>query len=621
VSGFVAVLNLDGAPVDRQILGRMTEALAFRGPDAQRVWIDGHVGLGHTLLATVDDFPEPARPCSIDGRIRIVADARVDGRSELMAKLAAKMGGVRADASDPELILHAYAAWGDACVDHLIGDFAFVIWDSPRRRLFAARDHFGVKPLYYARTRQSVLVSNTIDALSLHPLVSAELNESAVGDFLLFGQLVEPTTTVFADIQRVPAAHVFSCAAGSVRLTRYWSLAIEPPLRLRKQSDYVEQFTELLRTAVGDRMRTSHIALYMSGGLDSSSVASVARELSPKASLRAHTAVYDELIPDDERHFSGRVAGHLGIPIEYLAADSRVLSQDWANHSTPEPVAAPLHAVFNDLCTKISADSRVALTGYGGDPGLLAWPGSMSNMLSWDGMRGLAATLIASLVRYRRLPRIGLRTALRRRLNRPADMASPPSWLSPDFASRLDIEERWKRQMSPTVPKHPFRQSAYDSLVNPFWAFRFESHDAGFTGRTIEFRHPFFDLRLMRFMLSLPSLPWCVDKHILRESTRGRLPEDVRIRPKTPLRTDPVPILLRNHPEVAENFRPTPGLDRFVVGEEARQLLATSDDSASAWANLRPYSLSNWLCQRMPAMTSVVEGAAPYSEVCGTVQS
>lgn len=621
MSGFVAVLNLDGAPVDRQLLGAMTGALAFRGPDAQRVWMDGQVGLGHTLLATVDDFPEPAQPYSIDGRIWIVADARVDGRSELMAKLAAKTDAVRASASDPELILHAYDVWGEACVDHLVGDFSFVIWDGPRRRLFGARDHFGVKPLYYAQPAQSVLVSNTIDSLRLHPLVSDELNESAVGDFLLFGELVEPTTTIFAHIQRVPAAHSFSCAAEGVKLVRYWSLPIDPPLRLRKPSDYVEQFTGLLRTAVSDRLRTDEVAVFMSGGLDSSSVAAVARELRPQASLRAHTIVYDELIPDDERYYAGRVADHLRIPIDYLAADSYGLFQNWSDSFKPEPVTEPTPAIFGDLCTNISANARVALTGYGGDPGLLVWPGSMSNMLSWDGMRGLAATLIASLLRYRRLPRIGLRTALRRRLNRQPDLASPPSWLSPDFAARLDIEERWKRQMSPIVPQHPFRQSAYDSLVNPFWAFLFESYDAGFTRRTIEFRHPFFDLRLMRFMQSLPSLPWCVDKHTLRESTRGRLPEDVRVRPKTPFRTDPVPILLRKHPKVAENLRPAPGLDRFVVGEEARRLLAASNDSASAWVNLRPYSLNYWLCQQMPKMTSVVEGTAPYSETCDSVAS
>jgi asparagine synthase (glutamine-hydrolysing) len=619
VSGLVAVLNLDGTPADRQILERMTETLAFRGPDAQRVWTDGYVGLGHTLLATVDDFPEPAQPCSVNGRTWIVADARVDGRSDLIAKLSAKTGPVPADASDPELILFAYAAWGDACVDHLIGDFAFVIWDGARHRLFGARDHFGVKPLYYAQTAESVVVSNTIDALREHPQVSGELNESAVGDFLLFGELVEPGMTVFADIRRLPAAHTLSCAAGTVSTARYWSLPIDAPLRLRKPSDYVEQFTDLLRTAVSDRLRTDQIAIFMSGGLDSSSVASVARELRPEASLRAHTIVFDELVPDDERHFSRLVAEQLGIPIEYLAADSYALFQDWSNHFTPEPIVEPLHAVFSDLCTNILVDSRVAVTGYGGDPGLLPWPGSISEILTWDGIRALAVTLAASLGSYRRLPRIGLRTAMRRRANRRAGLPTRPSWLSPDFAARLDLEERWKIHLSPTTPEHHFRQSAYDSLVNPFWAHLFESCDAGFTRRPIEFRHPFFDLRLMRFLLSVPSLPWCVDKHLLRESVRGKVPEEVRLRPKTPFRTDPVPILIHRQPGFPDTFRPAPALDRFVDVEEARRVYKGIDDSESAWQNLRPYCFNAWLSQEASTMTAPVEGTAVFSETLADV--
>lgn len=615
MSGFVAVLSLDGAAVDRQILGRMTDALAFRGPDAQRIWIDGQVGLGHTLLATVDDFPEPAQPCSVDGRTWIVADARIDGRADLVARLSAKANVALAKASDPELILHAYAAWGGACVDHLIGDFAFVIWDGAHRRLFGVRDHFGVKPLYYAQIAGWVLVSNTIDSLRLHPQVSGKLNESAVGDFLLFGELVEPTTTVFADIQRVPAAHSFSCGAGGVSIDRYWSLPVETPLRLRKQSDYVEQFGELLRTAVIERLRTDKAAILMSGGLDSASIASVANELVPKSSLRAHTLVYDELVQDDERYYAGLVAKGLGIEIKYLVADSYALFEDYESVFTPEPIFEPLQAIFRDQCTNMSVGSRVALTGYGGDPGLLPWPGRVLDNLSWAAIQGVAATLAVSLGRYGRMPRVGLRTAIRRRLNRRAALPARPSWLRPDFAAKLDTQERWSQQRRQMVPKHRFRQTAYESLTNPFWAFLFESHDAGSSRSLMEFRHPFFDVRLVRFMLSLPSLPWCVDKHILRESMRGRLPEDVRVRPKTPFRNSPLPVLIRKLPRFAENLRPAPALQRFVDVDEARRRYETIDDSTSAWLNLRPYSFNYWLWQDAPPVTSAGKWTAPSFDI------
>src|SRR5205814_3811924 len=139
----VGIINLDGAPVDRPLLERMTDFLAFRGPDAKSVWSDGHVGLGHTMLRTTWESENEQQPCSLDGRVWITADARVDGRADLVRLLAAKGRDVLKGATDPQLILHAYDAWGEGCVQHLIGDFAFAIWDRDRQRLFCARDQLG----------------------------------------------------------------------------------------------------------------------------------------------------------------------------------------------------------------------------------------------------------------------------------------------------------------------------------------------------------------------------------------------------------------------------------------------------------------------------------------------
>jgi len=142
-------------------LRQLTDTMAYRGPNAQSVWADGAVGLGHTLLRTTDDAQNDGQPCRLDGGdVWIVADARLDGRRELVARLQAR--GIPAlDASrtpDVTLILHAYHAWGEECVRYLLGDFAFVVWDGPARRLFRARDPLGLKLFYYARVGASVLV-------------------------------------------------------------------------------------------------------------------------------------------------------------------------------------------------------------------------------------------------------------------------------------------------------------------------------------------------------------------------------------------------------------------------------------------------------------------------------
>ncbi|MGH9594022.1 MAG: asparagine synthetase B family protein, partial [Bryobacteraceae bacterium] len=212
MSGIVGIVNLDGAPADLPLLRGMTEALAFRGPDGQQTWCDGPVAFGHTLLRTGPATGRDEQPASLDGKIWITADARIDAREELIAKLRSL--GSEVSLADPDhwLILHAYRAWGSGCVEHLLGDFAFAIWDKEARRLFCARDHFGFKPFYYARLGNSLVFSNTLDCLRMHPEVSDALNDLAIADFLLFGGNQTPETTSFADIQRVPAAHTLTWA-------------------------------------------------------------------------------------------------------------------------------------------------------------------------------------------------------------------------------------------------------------------------------------------------------------------------------------------------------------------------------------------------------------------------
>ena len=191
MSGIVGIVNFDGAPVDRALLRRMTDSMAFRGPDEQRIWADGNVGFGHTLLRTTFESEHEHQPLTLDGRVWIVADARVDAQADLIAKLNARGEHVKRGVPDVELLLRAYRVWGEDCIEHLLGDFVFAVWDRPRQSLFCARDHMGVKPLYYVSIGQTLVFSNTLDCVRLHPKVSDKLNELAIADFLLFGLNLE----------------------------------------------------------------------------------------------------------------------------------------------------------------------------------------------------------------------------------------------------------------------------------------------------------------------------------------------------------------------------------------------------------------------------------------------
>jgi asparagine synthase (glutamine-hydrolysing) len=606
MSGFVGVISADEASIDGRLLEQLTAFLTFRGPDAQAQWIDGSVGFGHALLRTSSE-PECARqPQSLDGAVWIAGDVRVDGRADLIRQLESKGRYRLHDASDAELILHAYHAWGDDCVEHLLGDFAYAIWDGRTKRLFCARDHFGVKPFYYAQTTLGFVFSNTLNCLRLHPGVSEKIDDSAIGDFLLFGYNREPTTTTFADIKRLPPAHVLTWSAGSTRVRRYWTLPAVGQIHYRRPVDYVDHFRELWGTAIEDRLRGDRVAVLMSGGLDSTSVAVTAHDLlsaRPKAvDLSAYTLVYDQLIPDRERHYAGLVAGVLGIPVHYLAADDYTLfgRSNEPGCRTPEPSDNPLPALTADQFRLIARDHRVALSGDGGDPALCASPVShFVDLLK----AGRPATMITDLLRclaHGQRPPLGIRTALKRMRGIGPWRPPYPPWVSQDFSARVNLRARWEDVIREPASADSHRPRAYDALQSPFWPYVFETYDPGFTQCPLACRHPFFDVRLLTYLLAVPPMPWFLEKKLLRDAMRGSTPEPVRRRPKTPMMADPVRTLLRQ-PEAQwiNHFDGTPELVQYVDVNKIPKIAGLRqqvDLYASDWSLVtRPLCLNYWL--------------------------
>jgi asparagine synthase (glutamine-hydrolysing) len=606
MSGIVGIINLDGAPVDRPLLEKLTDFLAFRGPDAQSVWSDGHVGFGHTMLRTTWESENEQQPCSLDGRVWITADARVDGRDDLVRLVAGKGRDVLKGATDPQLILHAYHAWGDGCVQHLIGDFAFAIWDRDRHRLFCARDHLGAKPFFYAKVADVLLLSNTLNCLRLHPDISDRLNDLAIADFLLFGQNQELSTTSFADIQRLPPAHTLTWSAEGLRRSRYWELTEGETVQFKRKGDYVERFQQLLRAAVDDRLRTERVGVFMSGGLDSSAIAATASQLLSERhaqfDLRAHTVVYDRLIPDKERYYSGLVAARLGIPIHYLVADDYQLFErrGSAELQRPEPSCDPLAVISDDLNRQAAAHSRVVLAGWDGDEPLrFTLRAHFTGLVRARRFGRLAADVAGYLWTQREWPMVGLRLRLRRlwgdRFPRPS--SGPPRWLNPAFVERLDLLERWDHvnqgyQRDLTSP----RAVAYQGYRSPTTPYLLEGDDAGVTSHLVEVRNPFMDLRLLNYLLSLPALPWCFKKRLFRVAMRELLPSKVRNRPKSPLIADPTVRLLRQ-PGAGwiNDLDATMELENYVNVVNIPRFAGTTGLSAHWWLDLGPFCLDHWL--------------------------
>jgi asparagine synthase (glutamine-hydrolysing) len=597
MSGIVGIVNLDGAPVDAPLLRRMTASLAYRGPDSQRVWVDGSVGLGHALLRT-DDGAEVPQPCSLDGSVWITADARIDARADLVCALAPDRALDLAQANDAHVILRAYQKWAEDCVEHLLGDFAFAIWNARTRRLFCARDHFGVKPFYYAHIDETVVFSNTLDCVRLHPGVRDTLDELAVGDFLLFGFNQEAATTTFADVRRLPPAHSLGCGAG-LRVRKYWTLPTDGEIRYCRTEDYVDSFREIFRAAVADRLGTDRIGVWMSGGLDSTSIAAIASrflfERYGSRALHAYTIVYDHLIPDTERQHASVAARGLEVPIHCFAADGYGAFDGWerAELWTPEPGDDPFTLLYRDQLDEAASDVRVLLCGDGGDEVLRR--SEVSRLMFEMAPLELAAGLARSLFVHRQRPDGGLTSALRR-LTRSSNAVAPfPDWLNRAFERRLGLRDRWRQLNTPQSVPHRLRPDAYRRLVMPFWPSHFESWDPGATRTPVEVRYPYLDVRLVEYLMGIPPIPWFVHKRLLREAMRGRLPEAIRKRPKAPLGGDPfVAQIRKNGSDGLDCFEAVPELMRYVE-RAAVPRLAGVPARSDLLLEVRPLCLNYWL--------------------------
>lgn len=596
MSGFIGVFHRDGRPVDGAQLEALTDSLRFRGPDGIAAWRRGPIGLGHARLVTHPARDGEALPLSLDGRYWITGHIRLDAREELITALChSERSEESRGAGDAALVLRAYRAWGEACVARIRGDFSFALWDDARQQLFCARDPFGVRPLFCAECRDLVLVGNTLASLRAHPRVGAGLDERAIADFLVCGYALDPALTFFRDIRRLPAAHSLTVSAAAARVGRYWTLSEEPALRYRRAGEYVEHFTDVLSRAVADRTGLGPVGISLSGGLDSGAIAAAAvGRLGPRAGgqpARAYCSGWNCAFEDPEPRAAALSAAALGIPLEILEAPDCVpLGRSGTAWVEPEPSGDPFSAQFIASLARMSSATRVNLDGQGGDE---IFRGEM--LLDEVGREPLARLALDALRTWAvvRRPPLGLRA----RWRAPGPVQQVPTYLVPAWQRSLGLAERL-RTIGPQADRPPLpgrRRAARARLGCRLWGPYLESFDAGFTGVVIETRWPYLDERVVRFALSLPVLPWCVDKHILRRSLRPLLPGAITSRPKSALAGDPLESFLRREPQWAATAPPGSDLGGRIDLATWRRAWNAPRHDAGHWQLARPPALADWL--------------------------
>ena len=375
IAGFV---NARGERADREVLARMTRALAHRGPDGEGLFVEGPAALGHRRLSIID-VDGGAQPMSNeDGSVWITYNGELYNEFPLRDHLKTR-GHIYKTASDTESVVHLYEDEAESFAAALNGMFALAIWDGRRRQLVLARDRMGQKPLYYAETPGGGLAfASEPKALLLHPDVRRELDPRGLARYLFYEYVPAPSS-IWLGVRKLPPAHTLVWEDGKVRLNRYWSpswvrsATALPPTSLAAAA---QSFWDEFRAAVASHRRADvPIGVFLSGGIDSSSVAAAVCELEPARGVRTFSIGFEDK-SFDEGPYSRLVAEHLGTDHREQTFSAKTVMDllpevaAWLDEPFGDASVLPTHL----LSRFARAEVKVVLGGDGADELLAGYP-------------------------------------------------------------------------------------------------------------------------------------------------------------------------------------------------------------------------------------------------------
>ncbi|MEX0763203.1 MAG: asparagine synthase-related protein [Dehalococcoidia bacterium] len=533
MSGIAGIMHMDGRQVDGPSLRAMTDIIQHRGPDGSGHWINGPVGLGHMhMVATPESARESQPAVSADDNVVLTWDGRLDNRRELISTLRSTLA-VSERSTDPDIVLAAYAAWGRSCPSRLIGDFAFGLWDAARQELLCARDPVGVRVLHYHFDGTRFIFGTEIKQLFTQPGISRELNEVMLGLYLSgsprYGDL-----TFYKGIKRLPGGYSLVASRGGVATESYWNPDPANEIRYKDERQYTEHFREIFASSVQCRLKSAGpTGVLLSGGLDSSAVTSMAGRLrgdeaGQAPAMRAYNFTYADA-PLDERPFVEQVVQDAGIGVEYIHVDDV-----WALKPAPgaamrdEPFVLPFETLQHRALERMRSDGvRVALTGEGGDEAfsngymlyLRDWLLSGKLRTLWKDLKNATPQYRREAVKYMRR---GILAGMARRVRRRTNGSIPP-WIDPEFARRIQLSQRLD-----AVEVYRYRDTHY--LQGRGFPPFFVGNDMRAAMYQVEMRHPFWDSRLVEFLVRIPPtirVQGGRPKQLLKKAMVGVMPPEV----------------------------------------------------------------------------------------------
>ncbi|WP_313556522.1 asparagine synthase-related protein [Agrobacterium cavarae] len=528
-----------------EVLSSLTSSIAHRARDGHASWVDGdqRIGISLSYTRTASDQPEKARIAET-GDVVAAAVVRLDNRDEVIMKLGLDERGF----DDTHIIIEAWRRWGTGCVRHLLGDFAFIIYDRSRKQLFAARDHMGVKPLFLRFSGDSVAISSELQALVALNGLDPFLHAPGVSDAVIAAYILDKPFNdhrgLFEGIQRLPPGHIFIRTSDGYSISSYWSLETN---KHRMIDVSPEKFREIFDEAVKCRMKpTENVAFALSGGLDSSSIVSSAAITAAGAGLgniSTFSAVHDRAPDLNEREFMQFVVDYHDIKPTFFESPmfSPLTNMREFVCRFGKFFPAPNLQLTLALYDNVEAGRfRVLMDGHGGDEVVSYgmeritelvkegdWKGVWSNIGGLTDIFGQSRAVLFTLVYLRN---IRLRGA--RRISRLIScLAGISTSGSLDVLSSALRKEVSQENPSSDEPMGPGRH--IDTIRHAMQAEYLEIIELFSSHYGIDVRIPFYDVRLVEYCVNLPAeakLNRGWTRLILREAMGEDLPKEIRWR-------------------------------------------------------------------------------------------
>jgi asparagine synthase (glutamine-hydrolysing) len=529
---------------DAALAERMNTVQQHRGPDGRGVRVAGGVTLAHRRLSIIDLSDSGLQPMpNEDGSLHVIFNGEIYNYIELAEELR-QLGHKFRTRTDTEVILHAYEEWGQECLDRFNGMFAFAIHDAPRRRLFLARDRFGIKPLHYWLAGGRFLFASEIKAILEFPEVPRRPDELSVYDYLVFNCYNHTERTFFEGIRslRPGECATFDLAGGTLALRQWYEIPVGREQPVADEKDAVGKFRELFFDAIRLRLTRADVEVgsCLSGGLDSSSIVCSMHHLG-EARARDHQT-FSILFPNteiDESPYVQEVVKLAGLRSHVTSSSAARLLEDLERlvYHQDEPFGGPsIFAQWEVMRLAHAQGIKVLLDGQGADElmaGYLFFQGYLMLEYLLSGHPCAAAAEAAGFLRLhgrRTDPFLAAALFLApRRLKNFLARRYMRVPLAAEFAARQAAASNVPAQMYSRVSLN--QALAYRVRFSLPQLLREEDRNS--MAFSIESRLPFLDYRLVEYLFSLGpqfKVRRGMTKHILREAMRGVLPENVRMR-------------------------------------------------------------------------------------------